>query len=57
VVFTIAATMREDGSADVRIDGALTRGLGAVATQAAPYRLRLVRALSETDQIHQAASS
>lgn len=54
---SISATVPEDGSANVRIDGALARGLGMVATQTAPHRLRLVRALSETNQIHQAASS
>ena len=54
---TIAATVRENGSADVRIDGALTWASGVVEAQTAPHRLRLVRPLSETDQIHQAVSS
>lgn len=53
----IASTVREDGSTDVRVNGSLAAALGVVAAQIAPACLRVVHALSETDQIHQAASS
>ena len=52
----IAPTVSEDGSTDVRIDGSLARALGVVAAQITSVGLRVVSALLETNQIHQAAS-
>jgi hypothetical protein len=54
---SIAPTMPADGSADVRINGTIAWSMGAVAVEIAPLGLRLVRQLSTTDQIPQAASS
>jgi len=53
----IACTVPENGPLDVRINGTLARAERVVAAEITPPRLRVVRALSKTDQIHQAASS
>ena len=47
----VAATVPEDRSANVRLDGALAHVTRVVAAQTASRRLRLVRALPQTDQV------
>lgn len=53
---SIAPTVPADGCADVRIDGPAAWPLGIRTIEITPLRLRLVRALPQTDQILPPAS-
>jgi CYTH domain-containing protein len=54
---SIAPTVPPDRSVDVRINGAAAAAMGIRTTEIALTRLHLVRALPQTDQIPQTASS